>query len=909
MSKYYCYHNKMPELRYYQDECLDVMFGHTEKFSVYNLFCGTGKTRIYTQYLADYKNLTNEICIILFPRIALVEQYYNDYYHNNIYSKEFTKEFACKRFSSEHTSKSDLSELKRFCALKKPKLLLTTHTSFKEIYKSLLSLQPKVTISNIIIDEVHHKSSKKDIEFFSNIEAKYVLGFTATVANLLQPYVRYEYRFCDALRDGFCKNFEIVPYVTSDSKNPENLYKGLVYLAEKTSIKNILCFHAFSNIAGKNGKTSVSEYENLSPRLSDSAGVSFSRINSHSITAKTPNKSRFKILQDVSCAGDDELNIVHSCNTISEGIDTKSINAICFVDAKGSLISITQSIGRITRLDPDNDDLSKVFIVFFDVDDDEDCLETIVEESSYGTIVCVLSFIKQDNPELFDAALRNPSILTRTEYDFHFSKVIVNKNGGDMYIGKNLEEIHEDNVIVCTTDKDGEIFTLDEFLSNRTVRKESNVDDWIYLYVDSETNNVLDTLGSGRRATTTKKPKKVVSFVNPDDAIIIRDLLEPTAKKTRLQQLSELLDSIRSKKTVPSSGLFTTLKGIKRGEMAGPAITAEEDKKLSTFFKTTEWWNVTDSLFQKQRERVYDDSVKTITYTKSRFLKIQELANYIIDNEKIPDTSIELGKFFVKLKNIKNGSTIDTVKPLTEKEIDYLSEFFKAEDWELITGKNFNQHLEDFFDQAVLSVQYTSAPTTATATAALSVVHTENRHARNSMNIILAYLNTGNRKGLDKLKVLQSCKKGTRKEGKLYVSVSKMLEELHNEWHLVPPENLRKIFNEDSDFYKKYPYDDTIFLGTTLASETQSLHSFTSRSGMSVRGSGVKRSDPLPIIPERGPADIIFDFSDVLDDPDEEFTKDLKKEIRGLYKTRNVSFLQFLERRGLVGEDLLEMLV
>ena len=63
----------MQSLRYYQTECLDKMNSSQNKYNICNLFCGTGKTNIFTTYLENktYKNTS----IIAFPRIALLQQY------------------------------------------------------------------------------------------------------------------------------------------------------------------------------------------------------------------------------------------------------------------------------------------------------------------------------------------------------------------------------------------------------------------------------------------------------------------------------------------------------------------------------------------------------------------------------------------------------------------------------------------------------------------------------------------------------------------------------------------------------------------------------------------------------------------------------------------------------------------
>ena len=73
-----------------------------------------------------------------------------------------------------------------------------------------------------------------------------------------------------------------------------------------------------------------------------------------------------------------------------------------------------------------------------------------------------------------------------------------------MYVGKTLDEIKESNVIICNTEKEGEMYQLNDFFDEeKTVKKESGVNEWIYLYVD-ETGTVGANLGTGRKKINKK---------------------------------------------------------------------------------------------------------------------------------------------------------------------------------------------------------------------------------------------------------------------------------------------------------------------------------------------------------------------------------------------------------------------
>ncbi len=240
----------MNTLRYYQEECIDAMQNTEKKFSIYQLFCGTGKTNIFTTYLEEEKL---GVVVMAFPRISLVHQYNDDYYEKRDELRAHYKHYCV---SSDHASKDELIEFAE--STDGGRLILTTHTSFLEVCNLLLDAD--VEIDTIILDEIHHFGSKKKTDILEELDVERIFGFTATPANKFQQEkIEYQYGYSEALRDGYCKPFEVDLYVTEDEKNPENLYKGLFYLIEKTRVNNVLCFHAFSEVDGKNGKSSVSQ--------------------------------------------------------------------------------------------------------------------------------------------------------------------------------------------------------------------------------------------------------------------------------------------------------------------------------------------------------------------------------------------------------------------------------------------------------------------------------------------------------------------------------------------------------------------------------------------------------------------------------------------------------------------------
>jgi superfamily II DNA or RNA helicase len=54
-----------PTLYTHQDECIDEMYATKKKVNLCKLFCGTGKTLIFTTYLVEKKY---NLVVIAFPK-------------------------------------------------------------------------------------------------------------------------------------------------------------------------------------------------------------------------------------------------------------------------------------------------------------------------------------------------------------------------------------------------------------------------------------------------------------------------------------------------------------------------------------------------------------------------------------------------------------------------------------------------------------------------------------------------------------------------------------------------------------------------------------------------------------------------------------------------------------------------
>ena len=161
----------------------------------------------------------------------------------------------------------------------------------------------------------------------------------------------------------------------------------------------------------------------------------YKKIQIIGLSAEINMKERKRILTQFDKTLDNEIFIISSCQTIGEGIDTKNANMCVFVDPKSSIVGITQNIGRIVRKIFDQDKPNSTILIpcwvdkekYLGCDGDKDkCDEVIREdmnkEGNFNGILNVMSALKQEDEDLFDACLNYPSTYSPQEIEGNLSK-------------------------------------------------------------------------------------------------------------------------------------------------------------------------------------------------------------------------------------------------------------------------------------------------------------------------------------------------------------------------------------------------------------------------------------------------------------------------------------------------------
>jgi superfamily II DNA or RNA helicase len=182
-----------------------------------------------------------------------------------------------------------------------------------------------------------------------------------------------------------------------------DLYEILIECILETKNCRVLTFH---NSVNSIESTSVSNFTNeiaLQKILQQmDKEKQFKKLSHYKIEAGTNAAQRKIILDALENCPDNEIVIVSSCRTISEGIDVKSCDAAFFVDVKSSVLEIIQILGRIVR--KKKHDRPASIILPIRLNRTQPVEEQLVGENiAFKQLLDVLSSIKQEDPSLYYA--------------------------------------------------------------------------------------------------------------------------------------------------------------------------------------------------------------------------------------------------------------------------------------------------------------------------------------------------------------------------------------------------------------------------------------------------------------------------------------------------------------------------
>ena len=418
----------------------------TDAKCITKMFCGTGKSRIIREVIL---NQNKDMSIIVFPSLALIRQYTNDYLQTIQSQKSHKILNISSEILDDFTSTTDPLEIRKFLKLKKQKIICITYQSLETLVSNL----GNTVIGLACFDEAHRTTSDgvRELIYNSDKYEKQVF-FTATPINQNgitmferdeDEMGRYgdcgklasEYTYLQGLRDGILSLFELrVDLYTEDTI--EHMYESIARAILASGNQRVLTFHADTS-ENSSSDTSVLRfvdeklfkkvYRNVCEKEFPEKIGKIKKITFIPITAETKNKD--EILEKLDKCGDNEIYIVSSCRTIGEGVDTKKANMCVFVDPKSSVNAIIQNIGRICRKVSQDEKPATVLIpVCINIEkyrkcgEDYDKMDEVLREQlndsdngDFNAIMNVCVALKQEDPELFELCLKYPSQFTDSE--------------------------------------------------------------------------------------------------------------------------------------------------------------------------------------------------------------------------------------------------------------------------------------------------------------------------------------------------------------------------------------------------------------------------------------------------------------------------------------------------------------
>ena len=426
------------QLRHYQTDALEAMKSNDK--GLIHLATGSGKSRIIERYVKD-NAAKNTIGVIIVPSIALVRQFYNDYFSRNIYSDAKVKKICSDRESRDTIVRdyvipvSQKNKIKTYLKGTKFKLAIITYQSYGSFQEILAEVGSCIDFA--IYDEAHHITSElnKKHVFDSVCEIKKQFFFTATPVNRGGVVMLGEdsmvgerlahYTIYDGIKEKYLHDFRPVVRVSSSKESLKQAFDMTLDHMTKTGNTKFIFYH--SQVDTKSDTCVFSYFDTIDNSIPSNTflfAISASFIK-HNTTNTIINKrlgyatcskvSRDKVLEFFARGvKDDERVIILSCQTLGEGIDTKQASGCHFVDKINSHISIIQRIGRVLRVKDNPKPVSIVVNVSINPQEikednaNEYLRKQMRADGDFSSIFNVLAALKQEDEDLFNYCIEYP---------------------------------------------------------------------------------------------------------------------------------------------------------------------------------------------------------------------------------------------------------------------------------------------------------------------------------------------------------------------------------------------------------------------------------------------------------------------------------------------------------------------
>lgn len=440
--------------RLHQEHALDDVIAGLEQTSYGQLYmaCGTGKTLVGL-WLAE--RLKSNITLVLVPSISLVSQLYREWSNNSSESFNFYPIFVCsdktvrKKGNDEDEQVMDVTELgfpvttsaqdiiDELSRTPRPKVIFATYHSSPVIAQAC-ELDSSLVFDLAIADEAHRCAGPFSSDFATIVGDKAIrthrkLFMTAT-PKIFTEHVKkttqdcdyeivsmddadkfgpvfHKLIFSDAIRDGLLCDYQVIISVIDNKTYQEYAERGrfvaindhetdartlasqimIAKAVKEHNLARIISFHSRT----KSARTFIDSLPKALTFLNENErpAINFTDI----ISGDMPQDVRSRILKRFKQTTQGNAGLLANVRCLSEGVDVPTLDAIAFIDPKGSEIDIVQAVGRVIRKSSDKK-LGTILIPVF-IDDITDDVVAL-EQSCFKTVWRVVRALRAHDDAL-----------------------------------------------------------------------------------------------------------------------------------------------------------------------------------------------------------------------------------------------------------------------------------------------------------------------------------------------------------------------------------------------------------------------------------------------------------------------------------------------------------------------------
>ena len=335
-------------LRPYQTLAIDRILEDDNENTLVNIFCGLGKSCTMDELL--FRHFNNGVQFVVMPNLSLVRQFCANY----LEKRRNRYMVFCSLDDTDGVNEATTDEAE---ALKFVQggdgIIATTYQSLRKLVESMGEGQ---SVSCAIFDESHHLQRASNEWALSCPIFKRRLLFSATPSPNNGEAV-FSYSYAEALENEdewgqplpYSQDVRLHVGTYDGSKGaagPHDNVELLINTALKTENMRCLSFHG--NVNGED----IDSVKNYAQRCKDQLPILARGIKwrVETLDATTNPRDRVRILAEFDATPDNEIFILCSCETISEGVDTKRCNLVAFITPVRSYYKIVQKFGRAVRL-------------------------------------------------------------------------------------------------------------------------------------------------------------------------------------------------------------------------------------------------------------------------------------------------------------------------------------------------------------------------------------------------------------------------------------------------------------------------------------------------------------------------------------------------------------------------------